>query len=249
LLGHLAGIGSYDDVPGWREGLKTYHARRLPVALQGADMTQASADIFAFAPLMSEPGAAYRYSTFGSVLAGAILSKAGNAPYLQQFEQRIRQPLGLSSMQPDHQTRAIPNRVSGYYRVQDQIKKRGDEDVAWKLAGGGFTSNIGDLTRYLQALINQELLPASAHTEMWTSQRTSAGKLTGYGLSFGVSNHGQDTEIGHFGAQEKTRTVLSFLPARKLGVTLMTNSEWANLGPLRDAILEILKNQPQLGAS
>ncbi len=132
--------------------------------------------------------------------------------------------------------------MSGYYRDQGQIKQRGDDDVAWKLAGGGFTSNVGDLTRYMQALINQELLPAAAHQEMWTSQTTSEGKKTGYGLSFSVARQGQDTEIGHFGSQEKTRTVLSFLPEKKLGVVIMCNSEWANLGPVRDALLNTLKN-------
>ncbi len=100
LLSHLAGVGSYDDVPGWRDGLQTYHARALPAELQGADMLLASADVFAFAPLMSAPGSAYRYSTFGSMLAGAVISQAGSAPYLQQFEQRIRQPLGLTRYNP-----------------------------------------------------------------------------------------------------------------------------------------------------
>ena len=241
LLGHLAGVGNY-DVPGWRDGLQKYQARALPAELQGADMLLASADVFAFAPLMSTPGSAYRYSTFGSMLAGAVISKAGNAPYLQQFEQRIRQPLGLTTMRPDHSTIAIPHRVSGYYQEQGQVKKRDDDDVAWKLAGGGFTSNVGDLTRYMQALINQELLPAAAHQKMWTSQTTSEGKATGYGLSFSVARHGQDTEIGHFGAQTKTRTVLSFLPEKKLGVVIMCNSEWANLGPVRDALLKALKS-------
>lgn len=240
LLSHLAGVGSYDDVPGWREGLKTYHTRSLPAALQGADMLLASADIFAFAPLMSSPGSAYRYSTFGSMLAGAVISKAGSAPFLQQFDQRIRQPLGLTTMQPDQTQAAIPHRVSGYYQDQGQLKKRGDDDVSWKLAGGGFTSNVKDLTRYMQALINQELLPPAAHQEMWTSQSTSNGKKTGYGLSFSVAHHGKEVEIGHFGAQEKTRTVLSFLPEKKTGIVIMCNSEWANLAPIRDALLKAL---------
>lgn len=241
LLGHLAGVGSYDDVPGWREGLQKYQARSLPPELQGADMVLASADVFAFAPLMSAPGSAYRYSTFGSMLAGAVLAKAGSAPYLQQFEQRIRAPLGLRSLQADYQAQTIPNRVSGYYREQNQLKKRPDSDVAWKLAGGGFTSNIGDLTRYMQALINQELVQPTSYREMWSAQQTTAGKPTGYGLSFAISQQGQEREVGHFGAQENTRTVISFLPDSKRGVALMCNSEWANLAPIRDALLDLLK--------
>lgn len=243
LLGHLGGVGNYDDVTGWQAGLQNYHRRQLLPEVQGANMVLAASDIFASAPLMNPPGEVYRYSTFGSMLAGAVVEKAGAASYVQQFENRIRQPLGLTSMHPDYGGLQLPHRVSGYYQAQGQIHERQDEDVSWKLAGGGFTSNVGDLTRYMQALINQELLTPEAYPEMWTAQKTLAGKATGYGLSFAVSRQEGLTEIGHFGAQEKTRTVMSFLPERKLGVVIMCNSEWANLAPVRTELLSaLLKN-------
>ncbi len=245
LLGHLGGVGNYDDVTAWQAGLQNYHQRQLAPEAQGANMVLAASDVFASAPLMNPPGEVYRYSTFGSMLAGAVVEKAGAAPYVQQFDTRIRQPLGLTTLHPDYAALQLPHRVSGYYQAQGQIKVRQDEDVSWKLAGGGFTSNVGDLTRYMQALINQELLTPEAYPEMWTSQQTQAGKATGYGLSFAVSRQVGFTEVGHFGAQEKTRTVMSFLPERKLGVVIMCNSEWANLAPVRTALLSaLLKNNP-----
>lgn len=244
LLSHLGGVGSYDDVPGWQAGVEAYHQRPLSPAVQGADMVQASADVFASAPLLHKPGQAYRYSTFGSMLAGAIVAKAGQSPFVSQFEQRIKQPLGLTTLQPDYAPLAIPQRVRGYYRAEGQAQplQRQDDDVAWKLAGGGFTSTIGDLTRYMQALINQELLQGSSYQDMWTPQLTSEGKPTGYALSFGVSGRGERLKVGHFGAQEQTRTVMSFLPHQKLGLAVMCNSEWAELGPIRDALYRVLQN-------
>lgn len=240
LLGHLAGIGHYDEVSGWREGLQKY--RQQVDSAHEVDQLQAAADLFAFAPLLSRPGTAYHYSSFGYILAGAIVAQAGGQSYLQQFNQRIRQPLKLTSMQPDLNGVEIPYRVSGYYRQGTQIQKRGDDDVAWKLAGGGFTSNIGDLARFTQALINHELLSPQSEQQLWSSQQTVTGTATGYGLGFAISKlHGQ-RRIGHLGAQSKTRTSLSFLPERKIGVVLMCNSEWANLSPLQDRIYEVLLN-------
>ena len=238
LLSHLGGVGSYDDVPNWQTRLQEYQQARPTT--EPPNMVQA-AHIFAFAPLMTLPGTEYRYSTFGAMLAGAVLSKASGQSYLQQFEERIRQPLKLTSTRPDIQSQFIPYRVSGYALHNGQISKQAAQDVSWKLPGGGFTSNVADLTRFMQALINQELINQKSETEMWTSQQTSSGKKTGYGLSFGLSELYQQRRVEHFGAQQNTRTAMSFLPDQKLGLVIMCNSEWANLAPIRDQLYAVLQ--------
>ena len=46
----------------------------------------------------------------------------------------------------------------GYDNVNGDIRKSGDHDVSWKLAGGGFQSTVEDLTRYCAMLLGNELL-------------------------------------------------------------------------------------------
>lgn len=241
LLSHLGGVGHYDDVAQWGEGLKRYLKNDSRPENGGADMVAAASQIFASAPLMSRPGTQYRYSTFGAMLAGAVLTQAGGMPYLEQFQTRIAQPLGLTSTQPDRLGQHIPYRVSGYYRDNQVIKKRLPDDVAWKLAGGGFTSNIHDLTRFMQALLNQELVNATSSQALWQSQQTLDGKKTGYGLSFGIAERDHQPLIEHSGSQTQTRTWMSLMPQEKNGVVLMSNSEWADFGPLRNQILDALR--------
>jgi serine beta-lactamase-like protein LACTB, mitochondrial len=239
LLAHLAGVGNYDDVEGWQAGLRKYQQAYSLPENRGADMLHA-AEIFASAPLLSRPGMEYRYSTFGYILAGAVLSKAGEDAYLAQFNARIGQKLGLTTMQPDRLRQYIPYRVSGYYRDAQGIKKRAPDDVAWKLAGGGFTSNLHDATRFMQALINHELVSPKSSQILWTEQKTLDDQRTHYGLGFGISERFHQPCIEHGGSQTQTRTLMSFLPQQKLGFVLMSNSEWADFGPLKEQIYAAL---------
>lgn len=241
LLSHLGGVGHYDDIPQWGVGLKHYLKHTSRPENGGADMVAAAQQIFASAPLLCRPGTQFRYSTFGSILAGAVLTQAGGQPYWEQFQSRIAHPLGLTSVQPDRLGQYIPYRVSGYYRDSKGIHKRPPDDVAWKLAGGGFTSNIYDLTRLMQALINRELLTEASTRAMWQSQTTLDGKKTGYGLSFGVGERDHQPLIEHSGSQTQTRTWMAFLPQEKRGVVLMSNSEWADLHGLSRSILDALR--------
>jgi len=244
LLAHLAGIGSYDEVAGWQAGLRSFQAGagvQTP-----AHMSAASQAVFAAAPLLQRPGLAYHYSTFGYMLAGAVLEQRSGQSYWQQFQERIAQPLGLTSIQPDHAGTFIPYRVSGYYKDRGSVVKRPLDDVAWKLAGGGFTSNIQDLTRFMQALIQHELISQRGSEALWTVQKTVEGQATAYGLGFGVSQFQQIRRIEHGGSQTRTRTLMSFHPDQKRGLVLMCNSEWAELAPLRDALFEILQTSEWL---
>ena len=55
------------------------------------------------------------------------------------------------------------------------------------------------------------------------------------------SASGTGTEIvGHSGSQEKTKTWMALLPGRKLGVVLMSNSEYANPRKLAARLLEVV---------
>lgn len=66
----------------------------------------------------------------------------------------------MSSMQPDYRWLDIPNRVSGYVKVRKGSRPSRHVDVDLKLGGGGFISNIGDLTKLAQGLLVGVLVSA-----------------------------------------------------------------------------------------
>lgn len=197
-------------------------------------------DRFRESPLVNAPGEKFSYTTHGYMLLGAAVQRAGKQKFALQAKERVFAPLGMNSMRPDYQWEHIDNRAVGYRRRRREIVVSTDTDVSWKLAGGGFISTVGDLARFGAGLMTEKILPQERWDEMWTAQETADGQTTEYGLGFRVAQLGEHRIVGHSGSQEKTRTYLMIAPDAGFGVALMTNSEYANLRPLADTILQSL---------
>lgn len=238
LLCHQGGIVHYTNGPVIRT------RREYDVEHPFEDVVLAL-DAFRESPLVAEPGTTYAYTTHGYMLLGAVVERAGGQRFVEQTRERITQPLGLHSLQPDYEWREIPHRAVGYRRAADQsVRPVRSEDVSWKLAGGGFISTVGDLAGFAAALARRDPLLVSEETfeRLWTRQRTRDGTRTGYGLGFtvGVLPGGDRPLIGHSGSQQKTRTQMLISPDTGDAVVIMSNSEWANLGALAREALTVL---------
>lgn len=254
LLSHQAGVGHYAEMPAWTSGLQRYRESIKATSATEAyrdlsqDMPAVAEAIVSGQPLLFRPGTGYHYSSFGYLLAGATVAAAGQAPYLQQFQQRIAAPLGLTSMQPDTGHPGLSERVSGYYLdTQGRIQTQTQRNISWMLAGGGFSSNVHDMTRLMQGMLRHELLQKRSAEQMWTPQTLSTGRRLHYGLGVNVWQGSQPNgqplrRIGHMGAQAAVRSDLQFWPERNFGLVLLSNSEWAELTPLRDKIYTLLNS-------
>jgi hypothetical protein len=85
--------------------------------------------------------------------------------------------------------------------------------------------------------MSHELVSAETAARMWEPQKLADGKPTTYGLGFQVGPApGGRRRVMHTGSQETTRTALVLYPDEKLGLVVMTNSEWANPVRFTDAV-------------
>ncbi len=229
LLSHLGGIVHYSNGPviaTKREYDDDHPYEDVVLAL----------DTFMESPLVNAPGEKFSYSTRGFMLMSAVVQRAGDEPFFTQVRERICTPLGLTTLQPDYQWLDIPDRATGYQRVRGLVLPSTNTDVSWKLGGGGFISNVEDLAGFAAGLIGDELMQPEIKAIMWTEQTTSKGDGVGYGLGFDVSRPNGALRIAHNGAQEKTRTRMVIYPEQRHGLVVMTNSEWAEVGPITTAI-------------
>lgn len=232
LLTHQGGVVHYTN------GKVVPRTREYPEAHPFADVVKAL-DTFADSPLVCEPGTRHSYTTHGYMLLGAVVQRAGGDTFWKQVEERVAKPLGMRTFQPDYQWVELKDRAVGYRKDPLRgVTLSTDTDVSWKLPGGGFVSNIGDLGRFGAGLLRGELVSARGREALWTRTRTKDGKLTGYGLGFGVQERQGVLEISHSGAQEKTATLLVLLPHRNVGIALMCNTEGAKLADLAHALLD-----------
>jgi serine beta-lactamase-like protein LACTB len=141
-------------------------------------------DTFKESPLVCKPGEKYSYTTHGYILLSAAVERAGKAKFADQVAARVVKPLGLTTLQPDYQWKAIPGRAVGYRKRGEEVFRSTDTDVSWKLGGGGFLSNVDDFARFASGVMNHELVSAKTAARMWEPQKLADGKPTTYGLGF-----------------------------------------------------------------
>ncbi len=220
LLCHQGGVVHYSN----GEVIRTEREYDSPHPFKNVIL---ALDTFKDSPLIAEPGAKFSYTTHGFILLSAAIERAGEQRFADQVAKRIIKPLGMTTLQPDYQWVDIPHRTLGYRKVEGEIVPSTDTDVSWKLGGGGYLSNIDDLAKYAVGLLKGRLVSKETEQLMWTPQLTKDEKETLYGLGFFVSGEGDDVEISHGGAQEKTRTHLAIRPKQGIGVVVMCNSEYA----------------------
>ena len=228
LTGHLGGIVHY------RNG-KVVRTEREYDQEHPFESVILALDMFKESPLVAEPGTKYSYTTHGYILLSACrVERAGGAPFADQVKKRVLDPLGMDTCRPDYQWTDIEHRALGYKRVGTKIFPSTNTDVSWKLGGGGYVSNVGDLARFARGLMGEEILDREAWESMWTPMKTAGGEDTGYGMGFGIRDVDGKRRVSHSGSQEKTRTLMQVFPEEGRALVLMTNSEWANLGVIAE---------------
>lgn len=176
-------------------------------------------------PYVAVPGSAYSYTTFGLNLAGVHIEEASGEDLGALVEERISGPLDITTLQPDWHWDHAPDRVAHYRMADEDVVLDGDNDVSWKLAGGGFTSSVEDLGRYCAGLLGDVIVrPGTRDDQLWAAQPPA----TSYGLGFGVGGSEGARVISHTGAQEGTRTAILIYPDEGRCYVFMTNSSWAD---------------------
>lgn len=228
LLCHQGGVVHYSNGP------VVMTQRVYEVAHPFKDAVVAL-DRFRESPLVAEPETMYAYTTHGYMLVGAVVQRAAGKAFAEVVSERIARPLGMTTLRPDYQWEKIPNRTKGYRRKGDAVVASTDTDVSWKLAGGGWISNVEDMARFGAGMLGEKLVDAGMREKMWTAQRTRDGKGTGYGLGFDVRRRGGALEVGHSGSQEKTATYLLIYPGRGeagVAVAVVCNTEGTGLKAL-----------------
>ena len=180
LAGHLAGIRHYKD----REFFLNRHFATVRDGLA----------IFQDDSLLVPPGTRFSYSSYGWNLVSAVVEGAAGEDFLPYISARVFRPLGLTHTAPDRADSVLPDRTqfydadsTGVYRLAPPV------DNSYKWAGGGFVSTAEDLVKFGSALLAPGFLRRETLDLLFTSQRTSAGEETGYGIGWFV----RTDSLGH----------------------------------------------------
>jgi len=159
LLNHRAGVRHYRDAA---EAVMTDHCVTAAEALP----------LFLNFPLVAEPGSNDSYSTWGFVLASAVLETAAGVPFGSLLEERILTPARMTSTRLEGSPGA--DTPLTFYDVDDdgRILIAPAIDNSCKMGGGGFLASAEDLVRFHNAVLRGELVPMPAVRQL-LGDRTS----------------------------------------------------------------------------
>jgi CubicO group peptidase (beta-lactamase class C family) len=180
-------------------------------------------------PLESEPGAQFRYSDFGMILAGEVASRAGKKPLADLEKELVFGPLGMTNTMrnPPPQlwsrvapTEKLPDSTNFVHGIVHDENARAAEGIT---GHAGLFSTAEDLSK-----LAAELLRAAEGKSKWLSQSVFAefarphelARNSGRGLGWGTE-WGSKQALGHNGF---TGTYIRVELSRKMYIILLTNA-------------------------
>ena len=223
LAGHLAGIRHY-------KGDEFFILKHYSSVLEALT-------IFQDDPLLHPPGSKFSYSSYGWNLISAVVEAASGQDFLGYMDENVFGPIGMTRTTADQVNNIIPNRTR-YYRLEDGVFLNAPPvDNSYKWAGGGFVSTSEDLVRFGFAHIQPGLLKPETVELLWTSQKTTFGEETGYGIGWrsGIDDSGRRW-AGHGGGSVGGRTFLRIYPEEQTVVVIITNMSKVRYGDVAEKI-------------
>lgn len=212
LLGHTAGVRHPTDAED--ETTRRYDTVEEALAVFSADS------------LLHEPGTESTYSSLGYMVLACAVEGATGRPWMAVLEERVLEPVGMTSTTRDTVSRADHRRALGYRKGADgEIEPSLAVDTSFKLAAGGLVSNVVDLARFGGAILEGDLLTAESERAMFSPVVLPDGEHTPFGLGWQVGSM-----MGHefaivAGQQEEVTSILLLVPAADLAVALQSNLE------------------------
>lgn len=221
LLHQTSGIGAYAS------------AKEAETTKEYADLA-AACKVFQDRDLLFEPGSKYQYSTYGYVLLGRVIEAASGQPYGEYLQENIFNKAGMTHSGIEKFGVNYPNKSAFFYRnKKGKIKDATPNNLSNRIPGGGLYSNVPDMLKFGQALLNGTLVSDSTLALMQTYPDVDRGENNPYGM--GLFLYGDNPEfgpvIGHTGEQTGVAGQLMLLPEKGIVIIVLSNTSLA----LRDA--------------
>ncbi|HSP15038.1 MAG TPA: serine hydrolase [Thermoanaerobaculia bacterium] len=243
LLTHTSGIGNDGIV--FRTAFSGEHTPELLVSLLNLSKP-------------AKPG--FQYDNLGYVVASLVIERVTGRPWQKVLDETVFAPLGM------HRTTAYMSEAKQWPMVTPYDVNRMAELEPVTLiksdqmmhAAGGIVTTPADLLHWLEANINdgrigsRQAIPPEPFREAHRKQVDASAtrdrfKAYGYGLGWYQARLDNDEVLFHLGGFRGCRAHVSFMPERKIGVAVVTNSGGMSgtvMNFIAAAIYDRLLNKP-----
>jgi CubicO group peptidase (beta-lactamase class C family) len=254
LLNHTSGLPDYEELmekaekqngPIWspEHQIQDQEVLRL--------LEQASAGKFA-------PGTSWAYSNSGYVVLGLVVAKVSGTPYRDFLDRRIFAPAGMKhSIVYQKGINEIPNRAFGHTPENGKWTETDQSSTSATLGDGGVYANLGDLSKWDEALEKHTLLgesemaPALRPAKLNDGSQTdwpakpdgdnlAPGKPVSYGFGWFLDPYHNHSRMWHSGSTMGFRTVIERFPADHFTIIILANRADADASALSDQMASLL---------
>ena len=175
-------------------------------------------------PLDFEPGAKWQYSNTNYVIAGMIVERVAGVPLLDFLQQRIFNPLHMTTVFNIDQSPLRPDDPSRYLRYAlGPLRPAPKEGKGWLFAAGELAMTAHDLALWDISVIDQTLLKPASYRGMETEVQLNNGTGTRYALGLGVGAGDGRRYLSHGGEVSGFTATNNVYPDDHAAVVVLTN--------------------------
>jgi len=213
--------------------------------------------------------AGYDYDNILYLVAGVLIHRVTGIPWDKFVETRLFAPIGMADAVGSRGSLRTDNVAGRHARLGPPLRGIGKMEVIQPDEGpmvdaaGGINASVTDMAKWLQLQLDHGKLPggkqvwsAAQAREMWTPQTITSFSdgptaenpvrpiLQTYALGWFVQDYRGLRMIQHSGGLSGQVTYTGLLPARGIGVSIVTNVEDGVSAAIRNAILDRLIDAP-----
>lgn len=191
--------------------------------------------IYADRPLLTKPGAAWRYSNVNYWILGKVIEIASGTPYADFVARRVLVPRMKQTRYGSHDD-LIGGRSAGYEAGPDgQLRNARYFSATLGFSAGGFLSTPRDMAVWYAAMAHGEIISRESIALALTPTRTNDGKATHYGLGWYVENLDGEPVAHHGGSTFGFESYVFWAPSRGIFAGVFKNRSDDQGEPVEDA--------------
>jgi CubicO group peptidase (beta-lactamase class C family) len=193
-----------------------------------------------------EPGTQWAYNNSGYFILGAIIEEITGKTYAAAMQERIFDPLQMTSSGYDFSESIIEKRASGYERNGSAFSNAVFVEMALPYSAGSLYSTVEDLYKWDRALYTETLLSEKLKEKYFYPHYEAMGGHYAYGWAVIKDKNLSDKEVtvvSHGGGINGFNSLIMRIPEEKKLVVLLNNTGGTLLVEMANSIVKILNNK------
>ena len=204
MLRHQSGLYNFTNAPDYPKWMTEQRSHKELLEIMRKDKPQFS------------PGSKTSYSNTNYVLLGFIIEDITGQSYAEQLQKRIVEPLNLKNTYYGDGINPADNEALSYRYKSSEWNKMPQTDMSIPGGAGAIVSTPADLTDFIHALFNGELISQNLLDKMTATEQR-------FGLGLMKIPFHDSFAYGHNGGIDGFQAHLSYFPKEKVAVGLTGN--------------------------